>query len=103
MSIILKKVNDTYGHTAGDRVLICLSRLLQDNVRKTDTLGRWGGEEFLLICPDIDEQSILLLAEKLRIRIEEYSFPGGLHCTVSFGAALFRKNESRTQTAGTGR
>ena len=92
-----KKVNDIYGHTTGDRVLVCLSRLLQANVRKTDTLGRWGGEEFLLICPDVDEQSLRLLAEKLRKRIEEYNFPGVRHCTVSFGASLFRKDESLTQ------
>ncbi|WP_354623858.1 diguanylate cyclase [Psychromonas sp. MME2] len=53
-----KQVNDPYGHQVGDQVLVELANLLKTLIRKTDTLGRWGGEEFLIICPEIDQNGI---------------------------------------------
>jgi polar amino acid transport system substrate-binding protein len=49
-----KRVNDTYGHLVGDKTLVNLSKLLNENVRTIDTVGRWGGEEFMIICPETD-------------------------------------------------
>ncbi len=80
-----KKVNDTMGHAAGDDVLRDLSKLLKENIRKVDALGRWGGEEFMIICPETDTQAAKMLAEKLRGLIESSLDVGGLSITCSFG------------------
>ncbi len=89
-----KQVNDTYGHPAGDAVLIDLARLLQSNIRATDTLGRWGGEEFLAILPETGLDNASQLAEKLRATISAYVFPAVGHKTASFGIAQIRPDEN---------
>lgn len=88
-----KDINDRYGHQTGDNVLVCISQLILSNIRKTDILGRWGGEEFLIICPESSEEGILRLAEKLKYTIENHIFPEIQTCTASFGVALYQKNE----------
>ncbi len=80
-----KEVNDTYGHMVGDMVLIEFAKLLQSNIRKSDIVGRWGGEEFLIILPHSTKQQARVLAEKLRHLIEEYHFTKVGHKTASFG------------------
>ena len=82
-----KEVNDTFGHPVGDEVLIALAKLLNNSVRQADSVARWGGEEFLLICPNTCIKEATILAEKLRKQIEEYDFPEIKHCTASFGVA----------------
>ncbi|MEO5364124.1 MAG: diguanylate cyclase [Magnetococcus sp. DMHC-8] len=84
-----KRVNDTFGHQAGDRVLIELSTLVSGNLRASDVLARWGGEEFMIVTPDIDLEAALLLAEKLRCLIAAHAFPGVGQVTSSFGVAQF--------------
>ncbi len=66
-----KHVNDTLGHTAGDRVLKHLCRVIEGEIRNTDYFFRWGGEEFLLLCTDTPVADLLALAEKLRQKIEQ--------------------------------
>ncbi len=90
-----KKINDTFGHYSGDRVLQEIAGLLVSNVRKTDTVGRWGGEEFLIICPQTDLSGAKQLAEHLRTRIEhlELSDIAG-SVTASFGVAPYLKDDS---------
>jgi diguanylate cyclase (GGDEF)-like protein/PAS domain S-box-containing protein len=61
-----KEVNDTFGHKCGDIVLELVARTLSSSVRAGDTLGRWGGDEFLAILPDVDEQGTLRLAQRCR-------------------------------------
>ena len=61
---LFKNVNDTYGHPAGDAVLIEISRLIKSNIRKSDYAGRWGGEEFLIVCPNVNQDAAKILAEK---------------------------------------
>ncbi|QEL55144.1 sensor domain-containing diguanylate cyclase [Chromobacterium paludis] len=95
-----KSVNDCYGHQAGDAVLIDLARLLQANIRATDTLGRWGGEEFLAILPETGLDSAALLGEKLRAVIAAYPFPAVGHKTASFGAAQIRPEENIKDLVG---
>lgn len=51
-------INDTYGHPVGDSMLVSISQLLLLNIRKADILGRWGGEEFLIICPEANKEGI---------------------------------------------
>ena len=86
-----KLVNDEFGHIAGDMVLIEFAQLLQSHIRKSDSLGRWGGEEFLIILPHTDIKQALQLAEKLRQAIEEFNFSIVEHKTASFGVATFTK------------
>ncbi len=61
-----KSVNDTYGHQIGDAVLVELAKMLNDNIRKTDVVGRWGGEEFLIVCIDTTAEAATAIAEKIR-------------------------------------
>lgn len=82
-----KKVNDTYGHLVGDAVLRALADLVKASVRENDIFGRWGGEEFLIICAGTDSDGAGVLAEKLRNKIELYDFPEVKTITCSFGVA----------------
>jgi diguanylate cyclase (GGDEF)-like protein len=66
-----KKVNDTYGHLAGDEVLKAVARLLKDEIRDYDSAGRFGGEEFAVLIPDSNAQDIVATAERLRKRVTE--------------------------------
>jgi two-component system cell cycle response regulator len=85
---LFKKVNDTWGHLAGDYVLRELSRLVVDHVRRVDTFARYGGEEFALILPEIDREGARTVCEKLRTLISEHAFTyesAVLSITVSIG------------------
>jgi len=89
-----KKINDTYGHDVGDYVLIEISNLLKKNIRVTDYVGRFGGEEFIIICPETNSENTALLAEKLRISMQEYKFKGMDKKTCSFGVSEFILGDS---------
>ncbi|GAA4361827.1 hypothetical protein GCM10023151_15540 [Kangiella marina] len=89
-----KSINDNHGHLAGDDVLIELSTLLNNNIRKTDTLARWGGEEFAILCPATESEHAQTLSEKLRSLIEQHHFQAVNKLTCSFGVACTLKNES---------
>lgn len=83
-----KKINDTFGHLAGDKVLSKLAQILKQNIRSNDIVIRWGGEEFALILPDTNSTKARLILERLRIRIQEYDFGPVIHSTqvtVSMG------------------
>lgn len=82
-----KAINDTYGHLVGDSVLETLARLVKDSIRTTDVAGRWGGEEFLVVCPHTDAHGATATAEHLRCVIEDTTFPDVPSVTASFGVA----------------
>ncbi|WP_372742821.1 GGDEF domain-containing protein, partial [Neptunomonas sp.] len=86
-----KCVNDTYGHQAGDKVLINLANIFTTSLRAHDLIARVGGEEFVLLLQDIDEKNAFLLAEKLR-RSVEASAIDDIKITVSIGLVVTRKN-----------
>ena len=88
-----KAVNDTYGHQVGDMVLEAIAEILRSGVRDQDIIGRWGGEEFLVVCPDTDLTDALVVAERLRSGIETYHFSVVNHKTSSFGVATIRSGE----------
>lgn len=88
-----KMVNDTHGHQVGDEVLCEFSTLLQNNSRDTDTVGRWGGEEFLIIVEDTNEDAIIKLAEKLRTSIMAYEFSVVKKKTASFGLSIYKTGD----------
>ncbi|MDQ7049132.1 MAG: diguanylate cyclase, partial [Enterobacterales bacterium] len=71
-----KLFNDQFGHLVGDKVLIAVASILEENCRKIDILGRWGGEEFLIICPNTKIESVEKLANLLREMIAENQFEG---------------------------
>ncbi len=84
-----KSVNDTYGHLAGDRILIEISKILIQDNRKTDIIGRWGGEEFMILLPNTNETAALCVAEKIRLAIELAVFPEVGQITSSFGVTSY--------------
>lgn len=88
-----KRVNDRHGHQAGDAVLIEATRLLRDNIRYSDTLTRWGGEEFIVLAPVTCLSEALTLAEKLRSRIAAHEFPSAGRITISLGVAEYQVEE----------
>ena len=85
-----KSVNDNYGHQAGDAVLKAIARLLKDEAREIDRVGRYGGEEFLLILPGTVPDAAVTFAERLREKVENHTFlyeGGTLRRTMSCGVA----------------
>ncbi len=85
-----KRVNDTHGHDAGDQVLVSTARLLQQSCRTSDILGRLGGEEFVLVCPQTNLEQATGLAERIRTSAEQAAIPvrsATLHITMSLGVA----------------
>ncbi len=89
-----KKINDTYGHQAGDEVLKELSNLTKEIVRSTDIVSRWGGEEFLILCMETDLDTAKNLAQRLREATENYQFSVGKKVTISIGVEEFDGDES---------
>lgn len=93
-----KNVNDTFGHTTGDEVLCQMAQLLQQSLRQTDMIARFGGEEFIILLPDTQLASGGQVADKLRQLIENHSFRAEGHAiriTASFGVALLRLPQRR--------
>lgn len=91
-----KKVNDNHGHTVGDKVLQCISDILKEHVRETDYVGRYGGEEFMLVLTNTDREKAEVLCERIRVVIEACTFAKGVSVTVSLGISQFDSAESAT-------
>jgi diguanylate cyclase (GGDEF)-like protein len=89
-----KQVNDIHGHNTGDAVLIFMAQILKENVRNSDVLGRWGGEEFLIILPKRNAQQAFELAEKIRKTVELAKFPVVIHKTISVGVTQYCPDDS---------
>ncbi|MCG7896503.1 MAG: diguanylate cyclase [Candidatus Thiodiazotropha taylori] len=89
-----KKINDTYGHDMGDKVLINTVDLLNERIRKSDVLARWGGEEFMIIAPLIDTKELRSLVESLRNAVQQYEHEGVGSITASFGASVVRPSDN---------
>lgn len=95
-----KHVNDTYGHLAGDRILINIAYILASSLRTEDVCGRWGGEEFLLLLPHIERDSAAVVAEKLRCAVENThtEWEGQtIDVTISLGVAAFKPGMSQEE------
>jgi diguanylate cyclase (GGDEF)-like protein len=95
----LKLVNDTYGKLVGDQMLKLVAETLQYSVRTSDYVGRWGGEEFLLILYDVNEPQMKAIAEKLRRLVEHNSLiteKGEIGVTISIGGTLTRPDDTVT-------
>ena len=84
-----KVVNDRFGHLAGDEVLVKIANIIRSKVRTTDVVGRWGGEEFLIILPETDIAGSCALAENIRTRLESADLGAIGHRTGSFGVTSY--------------
>jgi len=91
-----KAVNDSYGHPVGDQVLIGIAGILQHNSREVDVVGRWGGEEFLVICRETGIDGAMALAEKLRQSVHAHVFEAVGRKSISIGVAVYRAAEGLT-------
>ena len=97
-----KRINDTYGHPAGDHVLRELARLLVRRVRDTDTVARFGGEEFVVLLPDATLSKGERIAEKVRTAVERHALrrntdpERAIHITASVGVAEYQPGENAT-------
>tara|TARA_B100001063_G_scaffold103346_1_gene96434 strand:- start:6908 stop:8641 length:1734 start_codon:yes stop_codon:yes gene_type:complete len=94
---LFKRINDNYGHLAGDKVLKIIAKSLQINLRDSDFIARFGGEEFVALMPETSREEAKLVADKLRQKIENSPFSfkkEPVQITISFGISEFAQNES---------
>jgi diguanylate cyclase (GGDEF)-like protein len=89
-----KKVNDDYGHQTGDKVLIRFAQMLQDSTRKLDVLCRWGGEEFMILCRDTDQEGAQIIAQKLMDKMQSFKCDLVEGVTASLGVVSTDKDLS---------
>ena len=89
-----KDVNDNYGHLIGDETLKKMSSIIFENIRTSDIFGRYGGEEFLIICTQTNKDNAYILAEKLRTIVGKYNFNKIGTKTISLGISTYEKNDS---------
>ncbi|MCD4514328.1 sensor domain-containing diguanylate cyclase [Brucella pseudogrignonensis] len=88
-----KSINDRYGHTTGDQVIVELAHCMRANARPQDILCRFGGDEFLMLLPEIDADAVLVVAERLRKAIESHVFPSVGNVTISAGVSHYPETE----------
>jgi diguanylate cyclase (GGDEF)-like protein len=89
-----KQVNDRAGHPAGDAVLVDVARRAGAGQRQTDEFGRWGGDEFLIVCPETDLDAARVVAERVRAAIAGRPAAGGRAVTVSLGIAELEEGDT---------
>lgn len=91
-----KRVNDTYGHDEGDNVIKNIVDIVSENIRHLDIFVRWGGEEFIVLCPQTESNGAAVLAEKLRGAVESKKIDVVGHITCSFGVTSYIKDEAKS-------
>ena len=91
-----KKINDTYGHNTGDRILKTFGQVLSRNVRDGDKVFRWGGEEFVIIVHTSSERA-RVMAEKIRHRVQDNVYCENIHLTCSMGVTAMDAASSLTE------
>ena len=89
-----KSVNDSFGHQVGDDVLVEFASIIQTHIRRIDTLGRWGGEEFIIICPNTSKNGAIKMADDIRKLVEAHNFPILGKKTASFGVTTYQENDN---------
>lgn len=87
-----KRINDTYGHNVGDHVLVAMAEVLNGRVRPRDLVGRWGGEEFMVLLPNADHLESLEIAESIRMAVKNHNFGQAGELTVSIGLCEVNDN-----------
>ena len=90
----LKQINDSNGHAAGDSVLVTLSTLMQKQLRNSDTISRWGGDEFVLLLPNVAQMNAVALLERLKASVLKTDFGVGIRVTCSYGVVEMGEESS---------
>ncbi len=94
----IKRINDQYGHLVGDSVLANLVKIIRQYTRKNDILARWGGDEFVLLLPNIQQKNAVALSERIRKSIERSELIKGLSVTCSFGVVDLKDSSQLLDT-----
>lgn len=89
-----KAVNDTHGHQVGDQVLQTTAEIVRESVRDTDAIARWGGEEFLILCPETNTEGTTEIAERICQNLEVSEFPNDLKITASIGVTSYQSEDT---------
>ncbi|MEN7432802.1 GGDEF domain-containing protein [Chromobacterium sp. TRC.1.1.SA] len=89
-----KHINDSHGHLVGDRVLQRFGQVLRQRARQLDTIARWGGEEFIIVCPETEQDGALALAESISQLLRETDFDPALRVTASIGVATLADDDT---------
>ncbi|WP_075428062.1 diguanylate cyclase [Selenomonas sp. GACV-9] len=90
-----KRINDTFGHEVGDEVLRTVAKVMQGALRSSDYVGRWGGEEFMLVLPGCNLKDAVMVAERIRTCISEQTIlPDGSHATASLGVTVTNNGDT---------
>ncbi len=90
-----KRINDTFRHLVGDEVLKTFAKFCQENIRATDFLSRWGGEEFVLILSETQIEDAFKVCEKLRVGLMALHFTENIHLTISVGLSQLKEGDSQ--------
>jgi len=88
-----KDVNDTYGHQVGDQVLVEMADVIKEDIRSTDELMRFGGEEFVLIYEEVSLEDVMKITQNLRLKVESHNFGVVRKKTISIGFTLCNEND----------
>ncbi|MDO8507584.1 MAG: GGDEF domain-containing protein [bacterium] len=86
-----KTVNDTFGHTAGDMVIKEIAVIITKNIRSSDVVSRYGGDEFIVIFPSTNLTDAKIVMNRIKLAVAEYEFRGGIKSGISFGIANLKK------------
>nr|WP_276528245.1 sensor domain-containing diguanylate cyclase [Yersinia bercovieri] len=92
-----KFINDQYGHSVGDLTLTHIVDVIRNNIREVDVLGRWGGDEFMIVLPNTQLNEAKTIAEEIRQLIEVMPVDGNIHVTMSLGVVELAQNEAQEQ------
>lgn len=91
-----KHINDTYGHDIGDKIIQDIAKIIKISIRDSDVASRWGGEEFAIALTETNLEDAMLVAQKLRITIQDHIFTNELRITCSFGISQFHTSDKYT-------
>ena len=95
-----KAINDNYGHGVGDEVLKTFSNIIKNSIRMSDSVARWGGEEFIVLVTNTEVDRAILIAEKLRKLVEDTKFKKVEKVTASFGVAWYEGGDTQETLIG---
>ena len=88
-----KIINDSFGHQIGDEILKRIVSIAKNNIRLTDTLARYGGDEFVIVCPETSLENVEKMATRIKNAVNNYKCQQGIELSCSFGIAQFRNNK----------
>ncbi|QSZ43125.1 diguanylate cyclase [Sulfurimonas aquatica] len=95
-----KSINDTFGHNTGDHVIKNIAKIISTTIRDTDYCGRWGGEEFIILCPETSSTNAIVLAEKIREAVHAFNFKIGRDLTCSIGVCEYAEGYDAEMLVG---